>query len=220
MIEKSWQMKGKTAASKRPINSVIEEVVTFHHNQRPAPDITDEHTQDLEAIICQRIKDKSWDDVKRKIKEVKDPSEYKKKVILDSEQSKLSLQEIYEKEYLSKIPQASDEDKENSAHIKLKSLTDLICNLDALANFHFRSAPPEPEIKVLTNLPSISMEEVQPVTHTDADLLAPEEIHRKEEIKGDLEKTLTDKKRERRKKAARQKVSGFSLLLLSFSRSP
>ena len=217
LIEKSWQMKGETAASKRPINSLIEEVLTFQHSQRPAPDITDEHTQDLEAIICQRIKDKSWDDVERKIKEVKDPSEYKKKVILDSKQSKLFLQEIYEKEYLSKIPQASDENKENPAHIELKSLmTDLFCNLDALANFHFRSAPPEPEIKVLTNLPSISMEEVQPVTHLDADLLAPEEIHRKEEIKGDLEKTLTDKKRARRKKATRQKVSGFSPIVIKF----
>ena len=87
-------MKGETAASKRPVNSLIEEVLTFQHSQRPDPDITDEHTQDLEAIICQRIKNKSWDDVKRKIKEVKDPSEYKEKVLLDSEQSKLSLREI------------------------------------------------------------------------------------------------------------------------------
>ena len=54
-------------------------------------------------------------------------------------------------------------------------------------------------VEVVTNLPSISMEEVQPVTHTDADLLAPEEIHRKEEIKGDLEKTLTGKKQEKKK---------------------
>lgn len=205
--EKSWQMKGEAAAAKRPVNSLIEEVVTFQHSQRPAPDITDEHTHDLESIICQRIKDKSWDDVEKKIKEIKDPAAFKKKVVLDSEQSKLSLQEIYEKEYLSKLSQETHEDKENPAHVELKSLmTDLFQNLDALANYHFRSTPPEPEIKVMTNLPSIAMEEVQPVTHTDADLLAPEEVHRKQEVKGDLEKTQTDKKRERRKKAARQKV--------------
>ena len=37
-------MKGETAASKRPVNSLIEEVLTFQHSQRPVPDITDEHT--------------------------------------------------------------------------------------------------------------------------------------------------------------------------------
>ena len=208
LAEKDWQMKGEAVGSKRPVNSLLEEVLSFEHSERAAPEITDEYTFNLETMICQRIKDRAWDDVERKIKEVKDPHEFKKRIVLDQEQSKVSLQEIYEREYLEKISKEAKEDKENPAHVELSSMmTDLFKKLDALANFHYRSAPPDPEIKVVSNLPSIAMEEVQPVTHADADVLAPEEVHNKKEIKGDLEKTSTDRKRERRKKAARQKVS-------------
>ena len=210
--EKEWQMQGETIASNRPVNSLLEEVLSFDYSQRPAPAITDEHTCNLEKIICQRIKDKSWDDVEKKIKEVKDPHSFKKNVILDSEKSKISLQEIYEKEYLAKLSQEQQEDKENPAHVELASLMkDLFKKLDALSNFHFHLPPPEPEIKVLTNLPSIAMEEVQPVTHTEADALAPEEIYHNQEEKADLEKSSTDRKRERRKKSAKQKVIVFLL---------
>jgi len=211
--EKEWQMQGEMVASNRPVNSLLEEVLSFEHSQRPAPEITDEHTCNLEKIICQRIKDKSWDDVERKIKEVKDPHEYKRTVVLESEKSKMSLQEIYEKEYLAKLMQEREEAAENPAHVELATLMkDLFKKLDALSNFHFRLPPPEPEIKVLANLPSIAMEEVQPITHTEADTLAPEEIHFKKEEKGSLEKSSTDKKRERRKKATRQKVCFFLLV--------
>nr|CAB3263931.1 U3 small nucleolar ribonucleoprotein protein MPP10-like [Phallusia mammillata] len=207
LAEPDWQMKGETSGSKRPVNSLLEEVLQFDQTERTAPEITDEHTHDLETIICQRIKERLFDDVQRKIKEVKNPHEFKQKIVLNSEQSKLSLHEIYEKEYLNKISVQPQEEKENPSHAELKSLMkDLFRKLDALSNFHFRAAQPEPEIKVIKNLPSIAMEEVQPIAHADSNMLAPEEVLGHNDTKADAEKTTTDKKRERRKKKTKQKA--------------
>ncbi|GCC36249.1 hypothetical protein chiPu_0014742 [Chiloscyllium punctatum] len=201
--QKPWQLLGEVNAQKRPENSLLEEDLQFDHAVRKAPVITEETTLKLEDIIIQRIKDQAWDDVIRKEKPKEEAFEYKKRLTLDHEKSKLSLAEVYEQEYLKQTQQIS-EVEENVQHAEIQRLMDsLFLKLDALSNFHFTPKPPMPEVKVVSNLPSICLEEVAPVNVSDATLLAPEEIKEKGragEIQGATEKTATDKKRERRKK--------------------
>ncbi|NXL00530.1 MPP10 protein, partial [Mesembrinibis cayennensis] len=207
--EKPWQLKGEVTAQKRPENSLLEETVLFDHAVRMAPVITEETTFQLEDIIKQRILDEAWDDVVPKEKPKEEAFEYKKRITLDHEKSKLSLAEIYEQEYM-KLHQQKTEEEENPEHKEIQEMMDsLFLKLDALCNFHFTPKPPVPEVKIVSNLPAISMEEVAPVAVSDAALLAPEEIKEKNkagDVKTDAEKTATDKKRERRKKKLRKRM--------------
>ncbi|KAB0369069.1 hypothetical protein FD755_019074 [Muntiacus reevesi] len=201
--KKPWQLQGEVTAQKRPENSLLEETLHFDHAVRMAPVITEETTLQLEDIIKQRIRDQAWDDVVRKEKPKEDAFEYKKRLTLDHEKSKLSLAEIYEQEYI-KLNQQKTAEEENPEHVEIQKMMDsLFLKLDALSSFHFIPKPPVPEIKVVSNLPAVTMEEVAPVSVSDAALLAPEEVKEKNkagDIKTAAEKTATDKKRERRKK--------------------
>uniref|UniRef100_A0A0K2UEK6 U3 small nucleolar ribonucleoprotein protein MPP10 n=1 Tax=Lepeophtheirus salmonis TaxID=72036 RepID=A0A0K2UEK6_LEPSM len=218
--EKEWQMTGEASATSRPENSLLQDHLDFDTVAKQAPIITEEVSKTLEQLILQRIKDKSWDDVERKVKPVKDPYEYKKKLMLDQEKSKFSLAEIYEKEYLQQQGKLSQEkekvsilDKDDMEIPKevediQKRMNSLFAKLDVLTHYHYVPKTLSAEIKVIKNKSTLQMEEVAPIGVSEETLLAPQEIADKSkncEI-GKDERTDTDKKRERRKKKHVQKL--------------
>ncbi|XP_045470627.1 U3 small nucleolar ribonucleoprotein protein MPP10 [Harmonia axyridis] len=213
ITEKPWALKGEIRADSRPINSLLEEHLEFDRMVRPAPVVTGQTTLSLENILRQRIIDMAWDSVEKKVKVVEEPYEFKKKLVVDQEKSKESLAQIYEKEYLEQQA-ALDPDnttkvkEEPELHKEIKGLMNTLFNqLDALSNYHYTPKPAVPEIKIVSNIPALNLEEVGPVAISDAPILAPEEV--KTKTKGDLlgktERTSTDKKRERRKKKSKQR---------------
>lgn len=217
-----WQLSGETTGDVRPENSLLGEHLQYDQVTKPAPMITEDTTKTIEDLIKQRIKDKAFDDVVRKIKPNEQPFEFRRRILLDSEKSKAGLAEVYEKEYLKKQQQLSEqqdganlssfaaagevEENENRKDIR-RMMRSLFRKLDALSSFHFTPKPPEPEIKIINNHPAINVEEVTPDTVSDMKLLAPEEVfstRNKMVLQAKSERSDTDRKRARRIKKKKQ----------------
>ncbi|CAD5123068.1 DgyrCDS11447 [Dimorphilus gyrociliatus] len=204
LAEKPWQLKGEVAAKARPENSLLQEHLDFDVSAKPSGEMTEEDNLSIETLIKQRIKDKFFDDVERKVKKIENIDDYKNKIVLDQGKSTKSLAEIYAEEYLKQTGQSIEEDeREDPVRKEIKDdMQSLFGKLDALSDSRFIPKPAAPDIKIITNQSTIHAEEVAPVTKTDVSQMAPEEISmkRKGDIKSSLEKTTTDRKRDRRLK--------------------
>lgn len=204
VAKKSWQLRGEANSKNRPVNSLLEEVLEFDSTSRAPLIITENTSEKLEDIILNRIKNSLFDDVVRKVIN-KEKQEYTKQIVLDQEKSKESLATIYEKQFNNQLdPNTKDVNPTNQ---QLSSLMySLFTKLDSLSNFHVTPQKLQEEAKIITNTLSLQVEEVAPVSVSDRNTLAPEEVKvRKQNVLGNSEKTQSAKKKHRKMKAIKYK---------------
>merc|ERR1711953_1309630 len=205
LAEKSWQLMGEATAAKRPTDSFLAEVLTYDSSARLPPEITTEKTLSLEQILLQRIKDKTFDDVRRKFRPKEMPFEYRKRILLEQDKSKMSLAEVYEQEFLKEAREEKTEEKNEKIREMMKKV---FYRLDMLSHFSLTPQEPSSEMKLVKNAPAINLEEAVPVALADSAQLAPEEVRKvkESETKALNERSKTDKLRQRRHKKAKQKA--------------
>ena len=184
LAEKPWQMVGEAKATQRPTNSLLEVTPTFEFATKMAPMITAEHTVSIEDVIKKRILAEDWDDViPRELPDIGLDKRNGELPEVSQEKSKLSLGELYEREYLKKATgydadKVEKETEEEKVKNEMKMLFANLCSkLDALSNYHFAPRPVADEAEVKSSAtPAVAMEEVLPLHVSDAQAMAPEEI--------------------------------------------
>ncbi len=189
LAEKPWQMVGEAKGTQRPTNSLLEVTPTFEVATKMAPIITVEHTLSIEEIIKKRILAEDWDDViPRELPDIGLSKRNGELPEVSQEKSKLSLGELYEREYLKKVTgydadTAEKETEEEKAKNEMKMLFANLCSkLDALSNYHFAPRPVADEAVVKSSAtPAVAMEEILPLHVSDAQAMAPEEIYAKKD---------------------------------------
>lgn len=202
VTKRDWTLSGEARASDRPINSLLEEDLDFERAGKPVPVITNEVSEDIEAMIKRRILAREFDEViRRRPDNLATETIRRGRFELDDTKPQQSLAEIYEAEHL----RASNPDTYMDAtSTKLKQDTDaaqalwkeVSAKLDALCSLHYRPKPPQASISVVADVPAITIEDARPSVGTDmgggaASMLAPQEIYVAGEDRG-----KEDKKRE------------------------
>jgi len=199
--EKSWHLLGETTAKTRENDQLLAMDLDFDAvGSAQAPTV--EATETLEAIIIQRIRDKAFDDVERKSRELIEPAEAKRKIIPDEERK--SLSQLYEDEFLQS---GKDLDEDKDRKLIKDDMSKLFAQLDFLT-YDTVVNQKEVEVKVLSDAPALNSEERGLSLLSTFNSLAPEEVAGKS--RGSLidkaERSATDIKRDRRKVKAKIKA--------------
>ena len=234
VAKRDWQLSGEARASDRPLNSLLEEDLDFERVGKPVPVITNEVSEDIESLIKRRILAREFDEVVRRRPDnlVTDAGRdiRRGRFELDDTKPKQSLAEIYEAEHLQNAdPEgfvSKSDEKLKAQHEEIERLwKDVSAKLDALTSWHYKPAPPNASINIVTNVPTVNMEDARPTAGGEAagtSMLAPQEVYRageatdkKAEImpKGGAavrrdEMSKEDKRRRRRREKERIRKAG------------
>ena len=244
---KPWQLRGEAVARERPENSLLEVHLDHDRVDQLNPVITVGLTQRLEEMIKQRIRDEAWDDPERcePRRSSKEHLSNADEGAADTlgEKSKVGLGAIYEREFMKQLlGDRSAEERKKKEQKSTGIFMRLSRQLDALCNFHFTPEMPGDGFSIESTAAedaeaeakeggggakkkkkkeggaaAISMEEVVPLTTSDATLRAPGEIYkpqrgRKGVIRGESELTKEDRK-------VRSLYPSCTLCSLAFSHS-
>jgi U3 small nucleolar RNA-associated protein MPP10 len=158
--EKEWHMKGEVSSRSRPKGSLLENFLDFDVSVKPPPIQTQDYTEMIEKIIKMRIKDDLFDDPVRKssinINNKKGPE-----TELNFAKSKKGLAEIYEEEYETQNKLNPNTKEYTQAQREIDEMCNKIYSIfDKMTNNNFISGNRNIEMKVVTNIPAIQMEEI------------------------------------------------------------
>lgn len=199
VAKREWTLSGEASAVDRPVNSLLEQDLDFEHAGKPVPVITTEVTDSIEDLIKRRILAQDFDEVLRRRPDAATlSSETRRGLIeLDDTKSSKGLAELYEEDYQKRadpegyVSKADEKMRKEEAEIA-RMWKDLSATLDALSSWNYRPRPAEPSLTVVTDAPTISMEDIQPTTAQGVaggdNTLAPQEVYKAGANKDAVEK--------------------------------
>ena len=201
VAKRDWTLSGEARATDRPINSLLEEDLDFERTGKPIPVITQEVSEDIEALIKRRIIAREFDEVirRRPGNLVTGSSDLRRgRFELDDSKPQQSLAEIYEAEHLKAVDPEGYTDKRDEKlkreHAKIEQMwKDISAKLDALSSWHYKPKPPSASINVVADVPAISMEDARPTAGGEVggeSMLAPQEVYKPGEGKRSKEEVL------------------------------
>ena len=159
MDKKSWSMKGEVKAKERPKESLLENFLDFQVSVKAPPIPSNEITSAIEKMIKLRIKEDLYDDPIRQ-KAVNLNKRDKEENELEFDKSKKGLGEIYEDDYVQETGNANEAESKE-LYKEIDELTNKLYNIfDKLTNNNFVSGNRNTEMKVITNVPSIQLEDI------------------------------------------------------------
>lgn len=190
IAKRDWTLSGEARAADRPINSLLEEDLEFERAGKPIPVITNEVSEDIEALIKRRILARDFDEVIRRRPgnlATGDGKDVRRgRIELDDTKPQQSLAEVYEADHLKNADPEGYVDKKDEK-LKAEEATierlwkDVSAKLDALSSWHYKPKPPQASINVVADVPTISMEDARPSAGGDvggASMLAPQEVYK------------------------------------------
>ena len=201
VAKRDWTLSGEVRAADRPINSLLEEDLDFERAGKPIPIITQEVSEDIEALIKRRIIAREFDEIIRRRPgnlATGSGDVRRGRFELDDTKPQQSLAEMYEAEHLKTVDPEGYTDKRDEKlkreHAKIEQMwKDVSAKLDALSSWHYKPKPPSASINVVADVPTVTIEDARPAAGGEVggeSMLAPQEVYKPGEGKISKEEVL------------------------------